>query len=506
MAVALTNDVGFVSAVSELTLAPDDPIKTTELYNKKIFRNLIHNDRLIAGKFANIPKIWECLWYNDPTKNGYAAGTVCWRNIEDIRDFIYAHYSDIYGYAVENKHILTKPVRIVNVSQLNDGDTYDDYVNVLTGWVNKQRTSEPLCMLYDLGDVANPPQVYVSIVDNNKRPLDDRTGWKPILVTERSVFKELSVHGQQLIKTAFDNHLSMYHMGNEPEGSIRLNLSAYLNVNLDNFDFPFEFYVNPVDQVVEGMDWPIKFVEKPLVFSERGHDLSGAIVEHRWFRLWKSGYLEHGGTVDLLRNFNRHGFPEIHYNWPLTGLTGNTTDGARVADMGYLGGRGETTSRYDDTALCVYEGLFPQNNEPVPGDNLLSVLHSSNGILSINTDFTRKEYREMDFAPVFNLSVYPYHLEICPIVPEFPDELSGVVNGVEETDNPFPYPNMNIGLQCNLFDAEMLSDGFQISSYEVESGMFPRFVSYYASGWSIKYREDELTKNIDKGLPSDIYL
>ena len=166
MPVAATDDTGFISAVSELTLKPDDAEKSPDIH-PRIIRNLLNNDRLIANKFANIPKIWECYWYNDPARDGYSAGTLCWRNIEDMRDFIYAHYNDIYSYVLENPHVLTKPPRIDSIMQLNDPDTYDDYVNCLTGWVNEQRTTEPLCMLYDLGDIADPPQVYVSLLNDN---------------------------------------------------------------------------------------------------------------------------------------------------------------------------------------------------------------------------------------------------------------------------------------------------------------------------------------------------
>lgn len=501
MPVAITNDTGFISAVSELTLAPDDPIKSEVLYNQKIFPNFLHNDLLIANKFANIPKIWECLWYNDPTRNGYPVGTLCWRNIEDIYDFIYTHYSDIYSYAEENKHILTKPPRIVNVSQLNDGDTYDAYVNVLTGWVNEQRTSDPLSMLYDLGDVAEPPQVYVSLIDNNKCTLDDRTAWKPILVTQRSVFKELSSHGYALAKWAIDKHLSVYHLKNTAEGTVK-GLGKYLNSDLTNFKFPFNYYINPTDQVIEGMDWPIKFVERPLVFSENGSDLSGTIVEHQWFRLWKSGYLEHGGTIDLHRHKNKSGFPEVHFNWQLSNLNGTNPDGARLANRGFLGGRGESSSAADDTALCVYEGIFAQNNEEVPGDNLLSVMYATNGTLRLNTDFKTKKFVNMNEAPVFALSIYPYHLEMCPIRPDFPFQLSNATSAYVEDENPFPTPTRSVGFQSYLYDAALLSNCFQISAYESDNGLWPRFISYYASGWSVKYISDAEKKDI-KGEPTE---
>ena len=502
MAVAITDNTGFISAFSDLTLASDDPVKSAPLYNDKIFPNFLHNDLLIANKFANIPKIWECVWYNDPTRNGYPAGTICWRNIEDTYDFIFAHYGDIYGYAMENKHILTKPPKILNVSQLNDGETYEAYVNVLTGWVNKQRTSEPLCMLYDLGDVANPPQVYVSLIDNNKRVLDDRSAWKPVFVTYRSVYKELSAHGAQLAALAFANHLSDYHMGNAQEGTVS-GLENYLDANLDNFNFPFDYYINPTDQIIDGMDWPVKFVEKPLVFSERDSDLSGAIVEHQWFRLWKSGYLEHGGTIDLLRHRNKLGLPEVHFDWSVKNLTGSMDDGARLATRGYLGGWGETSSSFDDTALCVYERIFAQNNENVPGDNLLSVLHTSNGTLSINVDFKRGEYVEMNLAPVFALSIYPYHLEICPIRPEFATDLSAVTSAYVEDENPYPTPSLGIGLQSFLFDAELLSNCFELSGYEDYNELFPRFISYYASGWSVKYRDESRPEEDTSGEPTE---
>ena len=57
MPVAITDDTGFISAVSDLTLTADDPEKSTAVHSK-IIANLLNNDNLIAGKFANIPKIW----------------------------------------------------------------------------------------------------------------------------------------------------------------------------------------------------------------------------------------------------------------------------------------------------------------------------------------------------------------------------------------------------------------------------------------------------------------
>lgn len=499
MPVAITDDTGFISAVSDLTLTADDPEKSTAVHSK-IIANLLNNDNLIAGKFANIPKIWECLWYNDPSRDGYKAGTLCWRNIEDMHDFIYAHYSDIYGYVLENPHVLTKPPRIRSITQLNDPETYDDYVNCLTGWVNEQRTTEPLCMIYDLGDVADPPQVYVSLTDNNKCVLEDRSAWKPVLVTERSIYKELSGHGFDIAKYAMRKHLSNYHLGDTVEG-VDLNLSSYLNTSLDNFRFPFNYYVNPLDQTIEGMDWPIKFVEKPLVFSERGADLSDTIVEHQWFRLWKSGYLEHGGTMDLKRHLNKMGFPEIHFNWAVSGLTGLSTDGAQLVDYGYLGGRGTTSSANDDAALCVSEEYFSQNNEDVPGDNLLSVFHSTRNSLSLNVDFLGGEYVDMKLAPVFALSIYPYNLQICPVNPDFPLDLSAETSAYIESESAYPGISMDVGLQACLFDTEMTSAYFQLSAYNAESQLYPRFITYYASGWSVKYIDDHVSRE-DTALPT----
>ena len=499
MPVAITDDTGFISAVSELTLKPEDAEKAVPRH-MSIIRNLLNNDAIIAGKFANIPKIWECTWYNDPSRDGYAAGTLCWRNIEDIRDFIYAHYSDIYGYVYENPHVLTKPPKIESIVQLNDPETYDDYVNCLTGWVNQQRTTEPLSMLYDIGDISKPPQVYVSLIDNNKCVLDDMLAWKPILVTERPIYKELSSHGYDIITYAMRKHLSNYHMGNAPEGA-NLNLQAYLNTSLNNFKFPFNYYINPLDQTINGMDWPIKFVEKPLVFSERGFDLSDTIVEHQWFRLWKSGYLEHGGTVDILRHMNKSGFPEIHFDWPVSGLTSDSPDGAHLVNYGYLGGRGTTSSSNDDTALCVSEQIYAQDNEEPPGDNLLSVFHSTRNTVRLNTDFLAKKFINMRLAPVFALSIYPYNLQICPVNPDFPLDLSAATSAYIESESAFPGISTNIGLQTSIFDGELTSAYFQLSTYNRESQLYPRFITYYASGWSVKYIDDNAPA-IDTSLPT----
>ncbi len=501
MPVAITDDTGFISAVSDLTLKPEDPEKSI-VSHERIIANLLNNDNIIASKFANIPKIWECLWYNDPSRDGYKVGTLCWRNIEDMRDFIYMHYSDIYGYVSENPHVLTKPPIIYNIMQLNDPETYDDYVNCLTGWVNQQRTTEPLCMIYDLGDVANPPQVYVSLMDNNKCALDDRSAWKPVLVTERNIYKELSSHGYGLAAYAMNKHLMNYHLGDTAEGA-KLNLSKYLNTSLDNFKFPFNYYINPLDQTINGMDWPIKFVEKPLVFSERGADLSDTIVEHQWFRLWKSGYLEHGGTIDLMRHLNKIGFPEIHFDWPLTGLTGLSTDGAQLINYGYLGGRGSVSASIDDTALCVSEELFAQDNEDAPGDNFLSVLHSTSGTLRLNTDFLDKTFVNMRLAPVFALSIYPYSLQICPVNPDFPLELSDVTSAYIESSTAFPGISNNVGIQTALHDSEITSAYFQLSAYDAESPLYPRFITYYASGWSVEYIDDSARRPEDKILLTD---
>jgi len=154
--------------------------------------------------------------------------------------------------------------------------------------------------LFDYGPYTGPKdarvELYVSTCDDNKELLSNRTAWNNVILSSQAEY-------ESFIKTEVDylfaEHMKNYHLdGSLTPGEINNILLAN---NLSNFtigDVQNTIEVKDHDAFMntDGFDYVVDFKR---FAQSAGNSLSAGknFYLYRWYRLWNSGFLEHGGIV-----------------------------------------------------------------------------------------------------------------------------------------------------------------------------------------------------------------
>lgn len=256
----------------DLCLAAGSKITLNAL--NSAFKKLIENDNSLIPENSIIPKIWECKWFNNANIVGYNKGDAVWINTEPLDSFTEARYQTIINYLLQNSVYRHK------VEKMQAAGDVAGLFELCKNMVNSGK-------IFYIGDITEPVQIKISLSDNNKElPTDTSSKWKNFFIltdpdTNMQKFKQILA---EQTKQLFDLHIKTYHL---PE---TFPIDNYLLRDFSNLD---QSKVQRCKSIkyksnYAGFDYVLMSVKKKYA----GNAL-------KWFRLWSSGYLEHGGTIDL---------------------------------------------------------------------------------------------------------------------------------------------------------------------------------------------------------------
>lgn len=430
-------DVSYSTDINDFLINKDDPLDSGTL--NKIFRNFLNNDKAIYGNFDNIPGLWFCKWFNDPKVKGYAQGDFFWLNTEKETAFIRDNSRIIQELINANPFVSKK----LSDFKLNDDISFNEYNNALTGYID-QNMSAPLSAIYEIGHLSSRVQLITSQTEDNKYPISDKNHWKRFccntIEDEDTIAERVS---RDSVKTINEHSIEYHFSGIEPDPSVFAELSNYTDVDFNNVAnmYPKNYLAN--NYRCEGFDNVIYYVKKPISFKN-----DGSIYQNTWVRLWQSGFLEHGGTINILNYLNELSTHIIiPLKWKLL------DNGAKVYDRLILG--------IGDKALSV------NNKTENSADDILSVLSERHELKIDNSEYT----------PFY--STLDYTITLTPI------QASVTVND-REIVNELPYQNLgNFAIQRNTLNTQLdmdliKKDSFGFRYYPENT---PEFYSYYCAGF-----------------------
>ena len=285
------------------------------------FKKLYSNDNEIVPANDYTPNIWENKWYNDEVIPGYPKGYCVWRNAyTNISSFLSSYGDLVYDYAKSNS--LLETYLLSSWTQLSNA-FHDNlplmeiwrqrYYNVISGYSKevsswyegipprkKTKWEQLLPPLFDYGPYSGKDnlrvELYVSLQDDNKEMLSNSNAWSNVVLSSQAEY-------EKFIKTEVDilfaEHLKNYHL----DGSLtpsEIN-DILLASNLSNFaieDVQNTIEVKDHDAYMntDGFDYVVDFKR---FAQQAGNSLAPGknFYLYRWYRLWNSGFLEHGGVV-----------------------------------------------------------------------------------------------------------------------------------------------------------------------------------------------------------------
>ena len=262
-----------------------------------IFHYLLDNDLQIKHEFENVIGLWECKWYNNDSIPGYNKGDFFWLNTQNVSQFIANYALRIKKYADEH---IGSNIKLEEFSA-SDPSIFAEYYNVLTGYNGVESA------LYEIGNIEDPIQLRVSLIDNNKYSIHDDRYWKSFFVDTQEDIDNIYNIIDERVKANFDEHLSTYHFEGNTNFTRELSalsgeiLSSTMDISASFKELPESMYMHyntdapGLDQT--GLDYVLAYVSRPYPES-----LSSSIVaEHQSFRLWRSGVLEHYGLISPKR-------------------------------------------------------------------------------------------------------------------------------------------------------------------------------------------------------------
>ena len=259
---------------------------------------MVNNDKKLLPNTGYAPKIWECTWYNSPVNSysaetyGYHKGDAVWINTEDLDEFVKHNAEHIREVIAGNSKLKTAFESISG----NEKNEIEFLKKVVVGDIVGSSTNQPL---YYLGSISEPAKIKVSVVDNNiDLPTDSSDKQKDFFNNQYPVqFSEkLNAQFEQLLSSYMNQHMLEYHLSglaqyqNAVYGQTRQLEELYLKKDLGNVSL-FQEFGNTPGEDNRGFDYVIYFCKKPF------NSENGKVKTSKWFRVWRSGYLEHGGIV-----------------------------------------------------------------------------------------------------------------------------------------------------------------------------------------------------------------
>ena len=294
------------------------------------FKKLIENDQTINDTICNNIDVWECKWFNNNKMSGYPRGTAVWVNTEDVDQFIRSRYDDIEQYILKSQYDI-----IYSTISSNTTETIKLFRNVCLGTNGYKQ-------LYYLGDVTQCAQIKVSLSDDNKELPSNPDYWSDSfrLSSEIAYEKEISVKTDNNINKLLEYHVNNYHLSGVTVSELT---SQYLLNDFSNISKKQEYQthsINGRNNIETGFDTIIKNVRVTNTNSK----------ESRWFRLWSSGLLEHGGIISA----NSDELVSINLNWKYDNLSALIYDYPRNDKKLYA----------DDYTISGNVEINPQNIGP----------------------------------------------------------------------------------------------------------------------------------------------
>lgn len=271
--------------LNDLILKNGDFVRNSDI--NRILKKLIQNDNSILPNFNNIPGIWTCKWFNNATNEGYKPGDGVWINTEDENQFLINHQDEIINYINGNRKL---KLDFYKYQSQSTATNLDFLKKVINGYVFSD--GQRLQPLYYLGDITKPVQLRVCTKpDDNlqytKTLPTDNEHWCDFFVKSDKNQELLDQEKEQILNNSIYDHINRYHI-NYPFEKIS---SDYLTKDLSNID-KNAFQIATINMKkplnIQGFDYIKLFISKTL---DNG--------TNRWFRLWNSGYLEHGGTINV---------------------------------------------------------------------------------------------------------------------------------------------------------------------------------------------------------------
>lgn len=314
-----------------------------------------------------------------------------WLNTEDVDQFVRSNRDYIESVVLGNG-VLKQAYEQVGDAE---ADVLEFFRKVAMGEVTGNADGLPL---FCLGDVRRSVQIRVSLSANNDRLPTDDAWWKDFFI-DNAKDAELSIleYSDQLIGQCMDKHLKEYHLSGlanalwDEETQQQRQLSDIcLHSTLSNLTGE-QYYGRSTSQTVgRGFDWVVRYFHKRFN--------SGQTC--KWFRVWNSGLVEHGGIVkadakcaaamgDSLEYANADAEPtcyKVRLDWSAEGVRAprfkyaTASGGFYYQDQQFDLGDGYAMSFQDgwqslapdsryvvqltpvSTGAQPYSGMFPSNN------------------------------------------------------------------------------------------------------------------------------------------------
>ena len=278
---------------SNMTEPKVQAISRQELNNAS--KVMILNDGRLVPASGIKPKIWTCTWYNraltkqqDKEDFCYKKGDAVWINTEDLDQFVSHNKTYIKSIVMNNGYLKNEFQKIKGKEDLE----FNFFKKVATGEITGNPAGLPL---YYLGDVLQPTRIRVSLSSGNDALPTDDAYWKDFFKNQDTVkFEEdLDTFFDQTLSSMMNRHLIEYHLSGltqhwiDKYGESKSLDDFYLLKDLTNVDMFQEYSATPGEDD-QGFDYVLHFYKKTF---------PGDANTCKWYKVWKSGYLEHGGIV-----------------------------------------------------------------------------------------------------------------------------------------------------------------------------------------------------------------
>lgn len=254
---------------------------------------MVNNDNANLPYVGIQPKVWECTWYNvpDPTKAGvgYNAGDSVWMNTEDVDQFVSMRLDKIISYIQNNSLLRNEYESVKNDQSL----LFQLCKDIATGAKSGNAMNYPL---YFLGDLKDKAQIRVSKCDKNLALPSDDEYWEDFFKSnnKEEFSQQLLLCADAMCKTYLEQHLKEYHLSgvfqhwaSQNDDQAMAFEDFYALQDMSNID-KLQEYSPTQGYTDEGIDYIVAYHQKQFA--------NGECV--KWFRVWNSGLVEHGGIVD----------------------------------------------------------------------------------------------------------------------------------------------------------------------------------------------------------------
>lgn len=434
--------------LSSILLSEKDGLNHDSI-NSKIDK-LVFNDRLIYDSFGNTIGRWHCYWYYDSNVKGYSKGDLVWLNVEDPYAFVRNYYEVIKTYTDLKAEIQKK---LPDFDLLNE-DVVLKYLNALSGYADlKSPNAKPLEPIFDLGDYSKPIQLAVSLTDNNKNLVSDETAWKKLFVDDDASEERIIELVAELKDIKLQEHLLSYHLSGNEE-YVAVQLSNYLDepdVSPTYASADSDWYAKYDPNLNEkqfGLDYVTFFVRKPFL-------VSGEVSQYQAVRYWKSGWIEHFGTLATTNEmFSVSGgsFFRIPFDWRIAGDASES--------KAYESGELAKNQNYVISANETASNVIP------PNDGFINVM-VGNGNPRIDGRLTVRPFKDNSYT----LAISPIYQSQRSIEQNYIDASFGQNEFAQSWNSNF--------LTNEVVEELKTNNG---SFMRLDTRVLAPYISYYATG------------------------